>query len=101
MKAHPLLAVAALVVSLWGGPALAQAQVQEAVALSGLDLGTAKGQAAARRRIRAAAARLCAQPRSPLLPQAETIAWRCRKDARARAEAELTGPARGYARMSD
>ena len=101
MNAHPLLAVLALTLCLCSGPALAQSQVQETVALSGLDLGAPKGQAAARRRIRAAAARLCAQPRSLLLPRAETIAWRCRKAAQAPAEAELVSPARGYARVSD
>jgi UrcA family protein len=101
MKAHPLSALSALALCLCSGPALGQSLARETVALSDLDLLTGAGQAAAKQRIRAAAVRLCAQPRTPLLPRADAIAWRCRKAALARAEAELALPARSYAARSD
>ncbi|HEX2559223.1 UrcA family protein [Phenylobacterium sp.] len=94
MKAHLLIA-ASLVLA--APPALAQTRGEETVALSDLNLRTAEGQEGARRRIRAAASRLCAQPLTPLLPRAATDAWRCRKAAQARAEAQLSPQARSYA----
>ncbi|MFC3076512.1 UrcA family protein [Phenylobacterium terrae] len=97
MKAHLLIAASSLVLALPAAPALGQTAVAETVALSDLDLATPKGQAIAGRRIRAAASRLCAQPLTPLLPRAAVNAWRCRKAAQARAQAQLTPAPRSYA----
>lgn len=97
MKAHLLIAASAFALTVPAAPALGQSAVVETVALSDLDLATPKGQAIASRRIRAAASRLCAQPLTPLLPRAAVSAWRCRKAAQARAQAQLAPASRSYA----
>lgn len=97
MRVHLLILAWGLALALPAAPALGQSVRSEKVALSDLDLATPKGQAVARRRIRGAAARLCAQPVTPLLPRAAVDAWRCRKAALARAEAGLAPGPRSYA----
>ena len=71
------------------------------VAVGDLDLSTERGAATLLRRLNAAARALCAPIRTPLLPQAEGRAYRCRREAIAAAVERLDTPAvsRAYATL--
>jgi len=59
------------------------------VSVGDLDLSTAQGARAVLHRLDAAARELCDYTRSPLLPRAAGLAWRCRQTAVAQAVERL------------
>jgi len=67
-------------------------RVSERVAFSDLDLNTQSGAQVMLRRIQGAAARVCAQPRTPLFPTVETTMRRCTAQSTGQAVAALNSP---------
>jgi UrcA family protein len=69
------------------------------ISVGDLDLSTEGGAATLLRRLNVAAKAMCAPIRTPLLPQAEGRAYRCRREAVAAAVERLDTPAvrRAYA----
>lgn len=67
-------------------------KMSETISYADLDLSTAEGAHKMLARIRAAVARTCAQPRTQVLPRADTEEWRCRGPALTRALKVLNAP---------
>ena len=75
-----------------GRPDAPIVRVTERVSYGDLDLNTPQGAQAMLRRIQAAAARTCDQPRSPLFPTVQTTMNRCMSRSTGQAVAALNSP---------